>query len=138
MTIRKDGGIIASLKSIVSSELTVNVEAQELAFLGEHKPKVEMTWAGGSGNIEVRHKDPSFWTLLNSIQSVAQHRTPGVVFSLDGKFQYPNGTVVSVMIRDLGFDAINVSVPSQKDFATSRIPFKFAQIDKITGGGSLT
>lgn len=135
--VTKDGKIIAALTAVQSFELTLGVQSQELSFLGERAPRIEETPAAGTFRMAIRHRDSSYLTLLQAIQARAQHRTPGIVFSISCKLAYPNGERPTVLIRDVGFDNPNLNAPGQAEFATSDLSGKFREITKITGAGAL-
>lgn len=136
LTIKKDGKVLTTLSAIQSFEISVAVAAQELAFLGERGPRIDMTYGGVSFSFELRHRDSGFHTFVDAVKSTAQHRTPGVRFSIQGSIAYPNGEMAKFLIQDVGFDGLPFSVGGQAEFVTSRISGK-AQDMKVFGAAAI-
>lgn len=135
--VSRDGKLLACLRSVQSLEITLETQAQQLDHLGERAPRFEETFNGGSFRMSIRHTDSSYLTLMDSIQARAQHRTPGITFSIGCKLSYPNGSRVNVLIRDIAFDPINFNVAGRAEFVTSDLSGKFGELSKITGAGAL-
>lgn len=135
--VSRDGKILAALTSIVSFELSPQTTKVKLDFLGTRAPKFEQAWDGVDFSFETRQKDSSLWTLLDSIAAVAQHRTPGIEFSIGVTIRYLQGEKVRILLRDIAWDPTTVSAAGRTEPVTGRFGGSAGSFSRITGAASL-
>jgi hypothetical protein len=136
ISVKVGGKVVAALAAVQNFEMTINVAAQELMFLGERGPRVDMVYNGVTFGFEVRHRSSGFHTFADYVKRVAQHRLTNVQFSLNGTILYPTGEKVKFTIQDAGFDTLPFNVGAQNDFVSSRISGK-AQDIRVFGAAAL-
>lgn len=136
LNVSRDGKLIAALSSITSFRFAAQTQTVLLQFLGQRSPKIEMNFNGYEFSFGLNHKDPSYFTFVDSAVAVAQHRTPGIEFSIGLTVRYPSGEKVRALLRDVGFDALPFDSTGRLEFATAEIGGKAASA-KFLGAGAI-
>jgi hypothetical protein len=133
----KDGKQLACCTLVTNFRVSFNVESVFRDYLGERAPRTDMTYGGGEFDGELEHQDPSYLTFVQAVQSVAQHRTPGIVFSIGVKVKYPTGQTVRFLLRDVAFSGMQFGFGGRTDAVKSPLSGKFGEASNLSGATAI-
>lgn len=95
-------------------------------YVGETTMRQDDIFNGISGSFTVDHESQDLMLLLDTIRQRAQRRLALASSQINatGRFTFPNGETPLLLIPDMKFDAVPVTIGSRDTYVNSAFPYK--------------
>jgi hypothetical protein len=120
----KDGALLADITDVKSFEVEFQLEIMSEGYVGEFTDRRDDIFKGISGKMELHIENGAPFDLINAIKDRAQRRTPGAQFNVQSTIRLANGQRKRLVINDLFFGAVPVTVASRTDYVTYSLTFE--------------
>jgi len=112
------------LTDVKSFDLEVMMTALQEGYLGKTSDDFDDIYKGVTGKLELHLHDDTIINLINDVLDRSTRRVPGTKFSIQARFNFPNGVSRLGVVRDVVFDNIPLGVPGRDAFATTTLNVK--------------
>jgi len=127
-----DGADEEVFDDIIESELNMDMEILEKAYLGQTGSKFDDLFKGFSGTSKVHMEGPTFFSLSGKIQDRATRRTPADgVFSLSFTVNFPSGARARLTAEDIFFGTIPMKIGGQSEYVEMELTWKCSTLRRI-------
>jgi hypothetical protein len=116
-----DGAPEAALTNVQNFEITLDLEKQEEAYLGETSNRYDEMYKGLSFKMDVHNSDPGLFDFFDAVKSRAQRQTPGVQVNVKATLQYPSGDRRRVIIQDVYFEPMGLSFGGRMEYGSTSV-----------------
>ena len=117
LSITVDGALQTTIDTIQSAEMEFELDLLEEGYLGETSDRVDSIYKLMRVNLEGHVSNRGYVELADAIVQRAQRRA-GAAIRIDvvGTFRFPDDTTMSILIPDVYFEAIPLSVGGRAEF----------------------
>ena len=109
---------------VKSAEITANLKTLEEGYLGETVNRFDDNLEGYSGRIDFDLEDESWMQLVSLLAQRAQSRDPSIKVNITMRATFPNKTSVRIMLSDLYFDNLPLTIGKRDEFVKQEFNFK--------------
>ena len=128
MQLVRAGALLAEINDIKSFEVQFEIDIMTEGYVGEFTDRRDDMFKGISGNIEVHSENGAPFDLIQAIVDRAQRR-PGanVQFNAQAVLRYPTGLRKKILLNDIYFSSIPLTIGSRSDYITYKVSFEGAE-----------
>jgi hypothetical protein len=120
----RDGALLADINDVKSFEVEFQLEIMSEGYVGEFTDRRDDIFKGVSGKIELHIENGAPFDLINEIVLRAQRRVASAQFNVQATVSLANGQRRRLVINDLFFGAVPVTVASRTDYVTYSLTFE--------------
>jgi hypothetical protein len=114
-----DGSLQTRIDTIQSADIEFEMELLEEGYLGETSDRVDSVFKLVSLTLEGHVNSQAYLELADAIVKRAQRRVGGAVrIDVVGSFAFPNGDFPSLLLPDVQFDSIPLSIGGRNEFVS--------------------
>lgn len=119
LSISIDGALQTTIDTIQSAELEWEMDLLEEGYLGETSDRVDSIYKLMRVNLEGHVSNRGYVELADAIVQRAQRRA-GAPVKIDvvGTFRFPDDTVLSILVPDVYFESIPLSIGGRDEFVS--------------------
>lgn len=117
----QNSSTLAQIDSIQDLGLTAKFNILEEGYLGETTNRYDEVFNGISGDLTMHMTSGAVFDFLQSIMNRARRRTAGVVFNLKTTLQFPNGDRRRVIIDDVSFGDLPITMPKRDQYVALKL-----------------
>lgn len=126
-----NGVVAQTVTNIKSANVNFQTEVLKEGYLGQTTDQRDSIFHGISGDLEIHNDNSGIFGVVAAIVDKARRRTPGTVINVQMRFAYPNGQRALVIIPDVEFGEIPISIGSRSDYVSFKLPFEAAEAQVI-------
>jgi hypothetical protein len=128
MQLVRAGALLAEINDIKSFEVQFEIDIMTEGYVGEFTDRRDDMFKGISGNIEFHIENGAPFDLIQAIVDRAQRR-PGanVQFNAQAVLRYPTGLRKKILLNDIYFSSIPLTIGSRSDYITYKVSFEGAE-----------
>lgn len=117
LAIMQDGTLESEIDTIQSAEIEFELELLEEGYLGETSDRVDSVFKTMRIEVKGHVSSTAYLDLANGIVLRAQRRAGAAVrIDIVGTFVFPDGGIRSIIIPDVHFEAIPLSIGGREEF----------------------
>ncbi len=112
-----DNALQTNIDTIQTAELEFEIDLMEEGYLGETSDRVDSVYKLTRVNVTGHTNSKAYVDLAVAIVNRARNRAGGAVrISIAGTFVYPNGDLQSLVLPDVFFESIPLSIGGRDEF----------------------
>lgn len=119
--ITQDGATLAQFDSIQDAELTLKLTLLQEGYQGETTDRYDEVFHGIGFTFSAHLTTGAVFDAFQAIIDRARRRTPGTVFNLKSVLQFPNGERRRVIIDNLFFSDIPITLPRRDQYVAVKV-----------------
>lgn len=127
---------VANVTAIKEFTAQFDLATIEQGYLGETTMRKDDIFNGISGSFTIDAESQDLFTFIRTLQLRAQRdpSTPVQTTRINatGRFTFPNGQTPRLIVQDMKFDAIPISVPSRDAYVNAAFSYKAENARIIT------
>lgn len=118
-----DGAPQDNLTCARSLDMTWKLELLQEGYLGETTDRYDMIFHGIGGRIEFHAENTAMLKLVEQMTEKSRRRIPGTRFNIKSTLNFPGGERGRVVISDVEFGELPMSVGSRGDYANFTVEY---------------
>lgn len=119
VTLVSSSGVEQAVADVKSMDIQFDRDILSEGFLGQTTEQKDDIFKGVSGKIEFHSRDESVLDLTQRINDKTKRRLPGETFQVVATLAFPNGVRRRIIIPDVSFGAIPISIGSREDYVST-------------------
>jgi hypothetical protein len=132
--ISRNANVESTITAVKDFTVQLDMATLDEGYLGETTMRKDDIFNGVSGSFTIDHESQDILVFMDFIKQRAQRRIPvnQSRANATGRFTFPNGDVPRLLIPDMKFDAIPISVPGRNAYVNSSFSYKAEDVRFIT------
>ena len=127
-----DGKPQRTLTDIRECEIEWQLEKKSEGYLGETTNRKDSIFTGISGSLSMHLESEGIFDFISKIIERARDRTAGTKINLKMTLRYPSGDRPKIIIPDVEFGAIPLSVGGRSEYANVKLDFEASEAQVIS------
>lgn len=113
------GGVLeTAFTNVESCTFEIELEIITKKYLGNKSDTKDDIYNGIKGDYTLHLHNDEWVDYLRAIKDRAQRKTPDVIFNISAVLSMPNGQTPSILVPDIKFGSVPVTINSRGDYVT--------------------
>ena len=123
---------LTTISDIRSFEVTAKLDKKEEGYLGEKTNRYDEIFNGLDGRMDLHIENQDIFNLMVTVIDRARRREPGAKINIKATLNFPNGQRPRVLMNDVFFGNIPLSVGGRGDYGAVSLDFSCSDLNVLS------